>query len=303
MRGSGLGLLLGVWLAALARADGVLDVFPNPVPPFNTYNTVFPNWQMVPGASFTIFECDDGGAACPTCSTSAIVGVTILNHGTATGGAAGDIADVYFQIVWGPATDSGTLTPTYAGDWDVNAVTYPAWTWVGSIVLGSKGDDICKGGQCSCNMALNLWTDISDCPTDGATVQLGPGHRDPGRNTGGGINDDCGFTNSKVKPNSPTPNIVKHIPPTPLIPLRPLIFLMPADPRRNLLPTPDLAIVPIRKDADIHSPVDSKRRRRGASEFVVRTSTPGSRIVLALLSRGTHANVADEDSSDDRIIL
>jgi len=128
-----LGTALVPFLLILARpaiADYVLDVGPNPQPPFNTWNTVFPNWVMVPTSSFMITECDD--VACAWCMDSPIVGLTMFNYGTASGGATGDITGMYFQVICN-GTNSGLQTLTYAGDWTEGPDTFPAWTWAGSI--------------------------------------------------------------------------------------------------------------------------------------------------------------------------
>ena len=174
-----------------SRADGVLDVGTDPSAPFGSIDTLFPNWLRAPAAAFLLEECDD--AICTGTTNCPITGITIMNYGTASGGPAGDIRGVYCQIICGSKTDSGTLTLTYAGNWNVGGPVYPAWTWGGSAAWGG---DPCNGPGfgCSCFVSLFTYADIGPCPTDGATVELGPGFNDilnpawPG-----GVYDSCGY--------------------------------------------------------------------------------------------------------------
>jgi len=43
-----------VIVASGARANYFVDVGPNPVPPFNTISTYFPNWVRVPAGGFLV---------------------------------------------------------------------------------------------------------------------------------------------------------------------------------------------------------------------------------------------------------
>jgi len=163
-------------LTARAGADGIANVYSNPKAPFNTLTTLFPNWQQAPAASFTIVQYADDGAWGNL--DIPIVGVTMLNYGTATGsapGGGGDIQGMYFEIKCGSKTSIGPLAMTYAGDWTIGAQTYPAWTWAGTAAWGGNPCDG-PGFGCSCYVDLFVYVDIGPCPTDGATVQLGPGY-------------------------------------------------------------------------------------------------------------------------------
>jgi len=163
-----LWVLLLPWLAVptTARVDCILDVTTNSDPAFSG-TTLFPNWLRAPAGAFTIVECDD--VWCFWGTNLPIVGITIMNYGTASGGPAGDLQGLYFQIMCGK-TDSGPITMTYAGNWVVAGSPYPAWTWAGSIPWG---DDPCTG--CLCLVNLFVYADVGPCPVNGATVQLGPG--------------------------------------------------------------------------------------------------------------------------------
>src|SRR5947207_2513982 len=185
---SGMALLLAV-LAGGARADGLIDFSPNAIPPFNVIDTLFPNWGMAPTSAFQFEECDD--TVCTGSTNCPITGLTMMNYGTATGGAAGDIRGMYFLITCGGKTNSGILPMTYAGNWTVPASgTFPAWTWSGSIAWGG---DPC--GNCTCFPSLMVYTDIGPCPVDGATLELGPGFNDVINPPGfaGGLYDSCGY--------------------------------------------------------------------------------------------------------------
>jgi len=168
-----------------------MDIYQNPVAPFSSLYTIYPNWVQAPVGAFTIYECDD--TTCNWCTDSAIVGVTILNYGTATGGAGGDITGAYFAISCGSKTNSAITGMTYAGVWTIGPDTYPAWTWSGSITLANGDPCGNLGFNCLCNVNLFVYMDVGACPTDGRTVNVGPGYNDD-TNPGwpGGIYDDCG---------------------------------------------------------------------------------------------------------------
>ncbi len=159
-------------LGSKARADGVCCLWPNPVPPFTTYTTFFPNWKAAPAASFFIWEYMDdavwGNTDIP------IVGLTMLNYGTAVAGT--DIENMYFRILCGN-TDSTLVAMTYAGDWTIGGFSRPAWTWAGSIPWAT---DPCAAATkgCDCLVDLQVYVDIGPCPTVAATIKLGPGYRE-----------------------------------------------------------------------------------------------------------------------------
>ncbi len=173
-------------LAAEARADYIDDVGPNPAPPFNSNTFIFPNWTMLPTSSFSLFECDD--VTCAWCLASSITGITMLNYGTATGGPGKDITGMYFKLLCG-TTNTAIFPMTYAGNWTVPTGTFPAWTWGGAIPWTADPGDAKNG--CGGTPSLFIYTDIGSCPTEGNTVELGPGYNPIDF---GGITDDCGST-------------------------------------------------------------------------------------------------------------
>lgn len=181
-------------LGSRAEANYIFDIGTNVVPPFSTITTVFPNWVRVPAAAFTVYIGNDTIDGVGWCETSRIIGLTIMNYGTASGsakGGGGDIEGVYFQLICN-ATNSGLLTMTYAGNWTVGALTYPAWTWAGAIDIVNDPSQDSGGGSKGCGlgvdpqmggMGLYVYADIGPCPqldaSGGApTVQLGPGFND-----------------------------------------------------------------------------------------------------------------------------
>jgi len=183
LRGGVLGLVALIGLGGPGHADCIQDVYPGTLDTFNIPSALFPNWVRAPAAGFMIEDCDD--TICTTCLTSNISGVTIYNYGTATGGATGDITGLFFNYACGAQT-SAIYTLTYVGMWNVGAGNYPVWTWAGSIALSTDPCDTKNG--CYCYPSIHVYTDIAPCPTDGASVILGPGFN----NGVGGISDSCG---------------------------------------------------------------------------------------------------------------
>ena len=191
--------LLGVWMAATVRADCVTGAFPNPAAPFTTLQTVFPNWLRVPTASFTLEVCDDAVCGGP----SPLVGITIMNYGSAVGGT--DIADVYWLMECGTKTTLATMT--YAGAWTVMGSPRPVWTWAGSV---GYPQDPCS--SCACNASLHVYTDITACPTDGRTIELGPGFNDiflPA--PPGGITDSFGCGSPWGETRDPVAKEIRYV--------------------------------------------------------------------------------------------
>jgi hypothetical protein len=136
-----LALLFAWWRPSPAFADCLGAVWADPWGAGLTYETVFPNWSKAPVAAFGLWEWDDAWST--WCPNSSITGITIFNYGTASGGAAGDITTVYFQLQCGTSVQSGYRTMTYAGVWTVGVKTYPAWTWAGPYPkLRSSGGDV-----------------------------------------------------------------------------------------------------------------------------------------------------------------
>jgi uncharacterized repeat protein (TIGR01451 family) len=170
--------LLPCAMPHIARADALLDIYPGADDAFSR-PAVFPNWGDVPTAAFYIWEGDD--VTYPTCLASSLKALTLVNYGTATGGPTGDIRDAYFIYECGGTKTAGA-TMTYAGVWGGK----PAWTWAGTIALPN---DPCTACWCWAN--LFVYTDISPCPTDAATIELGPNYDAVGLY--GGVTDSCGY--------------------------------------------------------------------------------------------------------------
>ena len=173
-----MAFLVSALLPLTAGADGILEISERPNLGFQR-TTFFPNWNMVPTASFMLLECPD--TVCLSCTASSIVGLTVVNYGTATGA---DIPSVYFNIVCGTKNNSGIVAMTYDGLYTYGAETHPAWTWPGTYLFAANADP-CDGPTqgCSCEVSLFLYVDVAPCPTEGATVQLGFPEA--------GMNDNC----------------------------------------------------------------------------------------------------------------
>ncbi|MEK7477638.1 MAG: hypothetical protein AAB152_18620 [Candidatus Coatesbacteria bacterium] len=155
----------------IAAAGCIEDMYATSVSPFKDFVSVFPNWYHAPVASFQIMDC--GEVSCP--GANPIVGVTIVNYGTASGGATGDITGVSFRITCN-TSDSGDRPMTFAGVWTIGTGTYPAWTWSGSYTWAVDSCDAKSG--CSCAPNFYVYADIHSCATDGATIALGPSYND-----------------------------------------------------------------------------------------------------------------------------
>jgi uncharacterized repeat protein (TIGR01451 family) len=197
------GLLGLLSPAGPARADYINDVGANPVPPFNNFMSVYPNWKMLPTSNFSIYECDD--VTCSWCLTSSIVGVTMFNYGNATGGPGADITGMYFKIMCA-SMNTAIFTMAYAGNWTVGTETYPAFTWAGAIPFTVDPNDTKNG--CMGSASLMVYTDIGPCPTDGGTIELGPGYNDIDF---GGITDDCWSTAPWAQMTDGNPKILTYI--------------------------------------------------------------------------------------------
>jgi len=165
-----------------AYADGIIDVWPGAVVDFAVPPILFPNWVQAPAAPFMIYECDD--TVCTTCTASNLNGLTILNYGTAVAGT--DIKGLSWNYVCGGQA-TALYAMSYAGLWTIGASKYPAWTWAGSVALSTDPCDTKNG--CWCYSSILVYADIGSCPTDGASLILGPGF-----NSGvGGVSDNCNF--------------------------------------------------------------------------------------------------------------
>ena len=185
------------------RADYIDDVVPNPMAPFNSFKFVYPNWTMLPTSSFSIMECDD--VLCAWCLTSNIIGVTMMNYGTATGGPGADIAGMYF-ITQCDTSKSAMQAMTFAGNWTIGTDTWPAWTWAGLLPWINDPCDTKNG--CGCSPSLLVYTDIGSCPTDGNTIALGPGYNDIDF---GGVTDDCDSTAPWAQITDGNPKYIEYV--------------------------------------------------------------------------------------------
>ena len=182
-----LAVIMSFCVPKSVHSDGLTDIYPAADDNFSD-TTVFPNWVDVPTSAFYVWEMDDVLG----CAASNITGLTIVNFGTASGGPTGDIRDMYFIYACGAGKTAAT-TLAYAGIW----AGKPAWTWAGSIALPN---DPCT--VCWCWANLFLYTDISPCPVDGASISLGP--------PVGGMRDNCALS-SIPSPSGPAGADTKYI--------------------------------------------------------------------------------------------
>jgi uncharacterized repeat protein (TIGR01451 family) len=173
--------------------------------------TLFPNWTRAKVSQFDLIYCDS--ATCPWGFDGSLVGLTVLNYGSATGGAGGDLANLYFCGGCGAACAAPTQTMTYAGMWTVQGVPYPAWTWnSGGAPLVFNSDPCNAKGGCvpACTVILSFWVDVGPCPTDGATIALGPAYNSllvpPG-----GVSDQYGCTQPWTNVQDPSPKRIAYV--------------------------------------------------------------------------------------------
>ena len=122
---------------------------------------VFPNWQKVWVASFDVLLLQLVG-------TESLTGLTVVNFGTAL---PADIKTVYWRASCG-ATTTGFQTMTYAGVFNEDSGSYPAWTWAGASINLAACADMC-GGACGGLFTVDVFTDIQACPVPGVTIDLG----------------------------------------------------------------------------------------------------------------------------------
>src|SRR5207244_3892351 len=79
---------------------------------------------------FDLQYCDNLTCAWdPTAFQASLTGLTMVNYGTATGGAAGDLTNLYFCGGCAAPCAAPNQTMTYAGIWVIMGVPRPAWTW------------------------------------------------------------------------------------------------------------------------------------------------------------------------------
>ncbi len=201
------GLFLFLAAPDPASAQGIIDISANPVPPFDGL-TLFPNWKMAPTSEFAIEECDP--AICTWCPNGDIVGLTILNLGTAQAGT--DIQAMYWGRRCGNKNPLVLQTMTYAGVWNQGGIFVgPAWTWAGPPT-GWTGNicDALVQSECVCKPALRIYTDISACPVEGRTVRLAPGYYGADPNYPGGVTDDCGYAGPANGVTDPAEKTIRY---------------------------------------------------------------------------------------------
>jgi len=142
------------------------------VPP----TVIFPNWTQFKVATHIIWIWEAGTAP------ENIKGITIANFGSA---APSDITRVYMKLSCGATTQMITLA--FAGTYSGDSGPLPAWTWAGTSLDFSGCADLCGAPYlCGATVNADIYVDIDDCPTPGATVQLGF----PSKNFVGGITDN-----------------------------------------------------------------------------------------------------------------
>jgi uncharacterized repeat protein (TIGR01451 family) len=171
--------LFALFLPAVAGAC-ILDAYPDGSDPPSTY--VFPNWQKF---NTTVFDLVYGDCVtmCVGWCAGDITAVTLVNYGTANG--TSDITGVYFCVDCTTACTAPAYTMTYAGDWDNGqGVSRPAWTWAGAILIGNDPCDPpgagSKGCTVTCAGRMRVFIDIGPCPTEQATIAMGPNYYDDG---------------------------------------------------------------------------------------------------------------------------
>lgn len=171
---------------------------------------LFPNWTRARVASFNLVYCD--ALTCPWGFDGSITGMTILNYGTATGGAAGDLTGLYWCGGCAAACTTPNQTMTYAGLWTIGAKTYPAWTWDSGgapLVFNANPCDAKAGCATACMVNLNFWVDVHACPTDRATIALGPGYN-PANPVPGGVSDEWTCVQPWANIQDPAPKTILY---------------------------------------------------------------------------------------------
>jgi uncharacterized repeat protein (TIGR01451 family) len=180
-RGKGLFIaFLAASLVPVVAGACILDAYPDGADPPSSY--VFPNWQKF---QTTIFDLVYGDCTvmCVGWCAGDITGVTLVNYGTANGTT--DITGVYFCTDCTTACTTPNQTMTYAGVWDMGqGISYPAWTWSGAVIIANDPCDPpgagSKGCTVTCAGRMHVFVDIGSCPTEQATIAMGPAYYDDG---------------------------------------------------------------------------------------------------------------------------
>ncbi len=178
-------------------------------PPF----TLFPNWVRAQVAVFDLVYCDSVTCAWnpPTSYQGSLVGLTMVNYGTATGGAGGDLSALYFCGGCTAPCAAPNQTMTYAGIWNISGTPRPTWTWASAVPLVFNANP-CVNCAGLCDVVLTFWTDVAPCPVSGATIALGPNY-DPVGNPAspGGISDEEGCTQPWSQVQDPSPKTIVYV--------------------------------------------------------------------------------------------
>jgi uncharacterized repeat protein (TIGR01451 family) len=179
-------------VAPRASRACILDMYLSGSNP--TFSRIFPNWTNTPITAFDMVYCD--AVTCLGYEQGDLAGLTILNYGTATGGATGDLTNMYFYVfctAWG-AKSPLVQTMTYAGVWTVGGTPYPAWTWEPAVPWVFANDPCGKNCTADCLFTMSVFVDVGSCPAEGATVALGPNYdeiTDPVESGGATDQYDC----------------------------------------------------------------------------------------------------------------
>ena len=161
-----LAVLAGAWTlvrpAPASASICAIDSWPNGNADIPT--VVYPNWVMLYAGSFDVWLCDGCGAG-----PEVLKALTVVNFGTAD---SGDIKAVYCKAYCG-ATTTGLQTMTYAGTFIEDSGSYPAWTWKGASPNLYGCADLCGAPTCGGYYTIDVYVDITPCPTNMATLSMG----------------------------------------------------------------------------------------------------------------------------------
>ncbi len=126
---------------------------------------VFPNWRNIWAGEYGVWLCDGCGSSAET-----LVALTLVNFGTA---GSADITNVVWKVQCS-SVNSGLFTMTYAGMYTEDSGVYPAWTWAGASPDLNGCSDLCAPGPtCGGWFTIDVYVDITPCPTNAATVAMG----------------------------------------------------------------------------------------------------------------------------------
>jgi len=139
---------------------------------------LYPNWKAVYAGSFSMWMCQ-ASDGCNWVGTENLTSLTLVNFGSA---GPGDITNVQWKVRCS-TVNSGLYPMTYAGVYTEDSGAFPAWTWKGTSPDLSGCGDLCITPPCGGYFTVDIYVDITPCPTTYATLSLGfPTHEafDPG---------------------------------------------------------------------------------------------------------------------------